>query len=124
MERSHPLRRKVKDNKSAFTYYIYTWAYHDPQPKENDYREPDKFDPATYLTILWMCGLVSASNKKQILIEELFTDKDKSDIILFLAKCVEIIDPRVRKAVSHYGHTPVMYAAGDGTQHYPGTDTL
>ena len=36
----------------------------------------------------------------------------------------EIIDPRVRKAVSHYGHVPLMYALGDGTQHYPGTDTL
>ena len=118
------LKKKVKDPKGAMNQYIYKWAYSDPKPKENEYRDPDRFDPASYLTILWMCGLQSASSKKHVPIEELFTDKDKSDIILFLAKCQEVIDPRVRKAVSHYGHTPVMYAAGDGTSHYPGTDTL
>ena len=68
--------------------------------------------------------LASAAQKNNTSIEGLFTNGDKSDIILFLAKCVEIIDPRVRKAVSHYGHTPVIYATTDGTQHYPGTDTL
>ena len=118
------LTKKVKDHKSAITQYIYTWAYNDPQPTENDHRDPDRFDHASYLTILWMCGLTSASSKKQAPIEELFNDQNRSDIILFLAKCVEILDPRVRKAVSHYGHTPVMYATGDGTPHYPGTDTL
>ena len=71
-----------------------------------------------------MCGLQNASYKKHVPVEELFTDDDKTDILLFVAKCVEIIDPRVRKAVSHYGHTPVIYATTDGTQHYPGTDAL
>ena len=54
----------------------------------------------------------------------MFSDVDRSDLFRFIAKCSEIIDPRVRKAVSHYGHVPLLYAASDGTQHYPGTDTL
>ena len=118
------LKKGGRDNITAFSNWIYTWGYKDPQPTEQDLRNPDKFDQGTYLTILWMCGLRSASNKKQVPIEDLFTDQDRSDIILFLGKCIEVIDPRVRKAVSHYGHVPTMYAACDGTNHYPGTDTL
>ena len=68
----------------------------------------------TFLTILWMCGLQSASVKAETPVEGLFTDSDRSNIILFLAKCVTVIDPRVRKSVSHYGHVPTMYVAGDG----------
>ena len=71
-----------------------------------------------------MCGLQSASSKKEVPVEELFTIEDTTNIILFLGKCVEVIDPRVRKAVSHWGHVPAMYVAGDRTNHDPGTDTL
>ena len=77
------LKKKVKDNKSAITHFICTWAYKDPQSTEDDHRDPDRIDQATYLTILWMCGLQSASSKRQVPIEDLFSDKDKSDIILF-----------------------------------------
>ena len=30
----------------------------------------------------------------------------------------------MRKAISRYGHIPIWYEAGDGTHHYPNTDTL
>ena len=34
------------------------------------------------------------------------------------------MDSRARKAISHYGHIPIWYEAGDGKPHYPNTDTL
>ena len=68
--------------------------------------------------------VVLLTSKAEVPVEKLFTDADRSNIILFLGKCVTVIDPRVRKAVSHYGHVPAMYAAGDGTNHCPGTDAL
>ena len=71
-----------------------------------------------------MTGLLKASEKMKTDIDRLFSDGDRSDLFRFLSKCSEVIDPRVRKAVSHYGHVPLLYASGDGTQHYAGTDTL
>ena len=71
-----------------------------------------------------MTGLLKASEKMSTSIDRLFSDGDRSDLFQFLSKCNEVIDPRVRKAVSHYGHVPLLYASGDGTQHYSGTDTL
>ena len=71
-----------------------------------------------------MAGLLNASKKHETPVENLFSDKDKSDLVRFMARCTEVIDPRVRKAISHYGHIPIWYEAGDGTNHYPNTDTL
>ena len=67
---------------------------------------------------------MKASEKTNTSIDRLFSDGDRSDLFRFLGRCSDIIDPRVRKAVSHYGHVPLLYAVSDGTQHYPGTDTL
>ena len=94
------------------------------EPAQNEDQTPDRVTLATYLTVLWMSGLVKASETRKTSIDRLFSDGDRSDLFRFLSKCSEIIDPRVRKAVSHYGHVPLMYALSDGTQHYPGTDTL
>ena len=44
------LKKGGKDNKSAFSNWIYTWGYKDPQPGPNDQRNPDKYDEGTYLT--------------------------------------------------------------------------
>ena len=108
---------------SALNHWIYTWAY-TREPAQNEDQTPDAVTLSTYLTVLWMSGLVKASETKKTSIDRLFSDGDRSDLFRFLSKCSEIIDPRVRKAVSHYGHVPLMYALSDGTQHYPGTDTL
>ena len=79
---------------------------------------------APLFTILWMAGLLSASERQKVPVEQLFSDKDRSDLIRFLTRCTEVMDSRVRKAISHYGHIPIWYEAGDGTPHYPNTDTL
>ena len=116
----------VKSNSkesSALNNWIYTWAY-TRQPAQNEDQTPDAVTLPTYLTVLWMTGLVKASETQKTSIDRLFSDGDRSDLFRFLSKCSEIIDPRVRKAVSHYGHVPLLYALDDGTQHYPGTDTL
>ena len=63
--------------------------------------------------ILWMAGLHHASVKHKTPVDKLFTDRDRSDLILFLARCTEVLDPRVRKALSHYGHVPIWYQSGD-----------
>ena len=65
-------------------------------------------------------GCIAHLSSKETPDENLFTDSDRSNIILFLAKCVTVIDPRVRSQC----HVPAMYVASDGTNHYPGTDTL
>ena len=119
-----PLATRPRDAASAFNNWIWTWAYVDPNQKTDVNRLPDKYPLGVYFTILWMAGLVNASNKYDTPVENLFSDKDKSDLIRFMARCTEVIDPRVRKAISHYGHIPIWYEAGDGTNHYPDTDTL
>ena len=108
---------------SALNHWIYTWAYI-KVPEQNEDQTPTAYSLGAYLTILWMSGLLKASEKTKTSIDRMFSDVDRSDVFRFIAKCSEIIDPRVRKAVSHYGHVPLLYAASDGTQHYPGTDTL
>ena len=108
---------------AALNHWIYTWAYI-KVPAQNEDQTPTAYSLSAYLTILWMSGLLKASEKTKTSIDRLFSDGDRSDLFRFLARCSDIIDPRVRKAVSHYGHVPLLYAASDGTQHYPGTDTL
>ena len=115
---------KVKDAPAAFNNWVWTWAYENPEEQGNDNRIPDKHPMAALFTILWMAGLLSASRKQKVPVERLFSDQDRSDLIRFLTRCTEVIDPRVRKAISHYGHIPIWYEAGDGTHHYPNTDTL
>ena len=119
-----PLSTKVKDNQSAFNNWIWTWAYEDPDKVGDDHRFPDKYTMATFFTILWMAGLLSASQRQHVPVERLFSDRDKSDLIRFLTRCTEVMDSRARKAISHYGHIPIWYEAGDGKPHYPNTDTL
>ena len=108
---------------AALNNWIYTWAYI-RVPAQNEDQTPTACTLSTYLTVLWMSGLLKASETQNTPIDRLFSDGDRTDLFRFLARCREVIDPRVRKAVSHYGHVPLMYASGDGTQHYPGTDTL
>ena len=108
---------------AALNNWIYTWAYI-KVPAQNEDQTPTAYSLSAYLTILWMSGSLKASEKMKTSIDRLFSDGDRSDLFRFLAKCNDIIDPRVRKAVSHYGHVPLLYAVDDGTQHYPGTDTL
>ena len=119
-----PLSKRVKDHQSAFNNWIWTWAYKDPWKEGDDHRIPDKYPLGVFLTILWMAGLNGASVKKGVPVERLFSEEEKSDLIRFLARCTEVIDSRVRKAISHYGHMPIWYESGDGTQSYPNTDTL
>ena len=119
--------RSMEKNNSkepaALNHWIYTWAYI-KVPAQNEDQTPTAYSLAAYLTILWMSGLLKASEKTKTSIDRMFSDGDRSDLFRFLARCSDIIDPRVRKAVSHYGHVPLLYAVSDGTQHYPGTDTL
>ena len=117
------LEKNAQKNPSTLNNWISTWAYI-RIPAQNEDQTPTACTLAEYLTIIWMTGLLKASVKQGTDVERLFSDGDRADLFRFLAKCSEIIDPRVRKAVSHYGHVPLMYAVSDGTQHYPGTDTL
>ena len=117
------LEKSAAKYPATLNSWIYTWAYI-TVPAQNEDQTPTACSLTEYLTIIWMTGLLKASEKKGTDIDRLFSDGDRSDLFRFLSKCSEIIDPRVRKAVSHYGHVPLMYALGDGTQHYPGTDTL
>ena len=117
------LAKNAQKNPATLNNWISTWAYI-RVPKQNEDQTPTACTLSEYLTVIWMTGLMKASEKQGTDVERLFSDGDRADLFRFLAKCSEIIDPRVRKAVSHYGHVPLMYAVGDGTQHYPGTDTL
>ena len=117
------LEKNANKNPATLNNWIYKWAYI-KVPAQNEDQTPTTCSLKAYLTILWMTGLLKASEKMSTDIDRLFSDGDRSDLFRFLSKCNEIIDPRVRKAVSHYGHVPLLYASGDGTQHYPGTDTL
>ena len=108
---------------SALNHWIYTWAY-TRVPAQNEDQTPDAVTLSTYLTVIWMSGLTKASEIQNTPIDRLFSDGDRSDLFRFLARCRDIIDPRVRKAVSHYGHVPLTHASDDGIPHYPGTDTL
>ena len=117
------LEKSASKAAGALNNWIYTWAYI-KVPAQNEDQTPTAYSLSAYLTILWMTGLLKASEKMSTSIDRLFSDGDRSDLFRFLSKCNEVIDPRVRKAVSHYGHVPLMYASGDGTQHYSGTDTL
>ena len=99
-----PLSKKPKDAPSAFNGWIWTWAYEDPDKQGDDDRIPDKYPLGAFFTLLWMAGLETASRKHKVPVEQLFSDHDGSDRIRFLVKCIEVIDPRVRKAISHYGH--------------------
>ena len=119
----NPWKRVTARHHAALNNWIYTWAYI-KAPAQNEDQTPTAYSLSAYLTIIWMAGLLKASEKTKTSIDRLFSDGDRSDLFRFLSKCSEVIDPRVRKAVSHYGHVPLMYASGDGTQHYPGTDTL
>ena len=109
---------------AALNYWIYTWAY-TREPAQNEDQTPDAAHAVNVsdgpLDVWTSKGL---SETQKTTIDRLFSDGDRSDLFRFLSKCSEIIDPRVRKAVSHCGHVPLMYALSDGTQHYPGTDTL
>ena len=117
------LEKNAQKNPATLNNWIYEWAYIEI-PAQNEDQTPTACSLSQYLTIIWMTGLLKASERQGTDVERLFSDGDRSDLFRFLAKCREIIDPRVRKALSHYGHVPLMYAVGDGTQHYPGTDTL
>ena len=116
--------KRADKNKGTFNNWIWTWAYKNPEQQADPHRIPDKYHLGVYFTILWMAGLHHASVKHKTPVDKLFTDRDRSDLILFLARCTEVLDPRVRKALSHYGHVPIWYQAGDGTPYYEGTDTL
>ena len=116
--------KRADKNKGTFNQWIWTWAYKNPEQEEDPHRIPDKYHIGVFFTILWMAGLHHASVKHKTTVDKLFTDRDRSDLILFLARCTEILDPRVRKALSHYGHVPIWYQSGDGTPYYEGTDTL
>ena len=100
---------------AALNNWIYTWAYF-KVPAQNEDQTPTAVTLSTYLTVIWMSGLLKAAEKAKTSIDRLFSDGDRSDLFRFLAKCNEIIDPRVRKAVSHYGHVPLLYASDDGTK--------
>ena len=119
-----PLSSRPKDAVPAFNNWIWTWAYKDPEQETDIHRFPDKYPMNVFFTIVWMAGLMSASQKHKTPIEELFADEHKSDLIRFSVRRTEVIDPRVRKTLSHYGHIPIWYEVGDGTNQYPGTDTL
>ena len=119
-----PLTSRPRDSPAAFNNWIWTWAYENPDQETDLHRIPDKYPLGVFFTIVWMAGLMTASKKHKIPMDELFSDEHKSDLIKFLVRCTEVIDARVRKALSHYGHIPIWYEVGDGANHYPGTDTL
>ena len=118
------LEKRADKHKATFNNWLWTWAYVNPDQEEDQDRIPDKYPISVLFTIMWMAGLHQASVKKNTTVDKLFTDRDRSDLILFLARCTEVLDPRVRKALSHYGHVPILYRSCDGTQYYEGTDTL
>ena len=71
---------------SALNHWIYTWAY-TREPAQNEDQTPDAVTLATYLTVIWMTGLVKAAETKKTSIDRLFSDGDRSDLFRFLSKC-------------------------------------
>ena len=86
---------------AALNNWIYTWAYI-KVPAQNEDQTPTAYSLSAYLTILWMSGLLKASEKTKTSIDRLFSDGDRSDLFRFLAKCNDIIDPaQLGKPLGH-----------------------
>ena len=81
---------------AALNHWIYSWAYI-KVPEQNEDQTPTAYSLGAYLTIIWMSGLLKASEKTKTSIDRMFSDVDRSDLFRFIAKCSDIIDSQSTK---------------------------